>query len=674
MIRGMHYMCWYREDWNYHPSLPMKRLQQVEDIVDVGGNMLLWSCLGSGAIGLPYLEREAYDEVPPRLRFYGFLNDSEFCEECTKRGIAVYAVVWKAQMWEFPAEYNDDGTELLALNKLRGKGNRGGLGMRELSKGAYPALFKSMADYFPEGIYNSEGGKVEDYLEEFRCRTLDGGPIFSRWLMVPDHDQWCYTPCGNNPAYITYLKREIEMMVDAGAGGILIDEPDAQLVALMSGGCFCKDCIKGFREYLKSHPTPEAEGIDLDSFDYGRFLREKGYRDDNLVAKRASVPLFAQFLEFALDGMEKNMAELAAHVRQYSTATRGKALPVTANMLNGFPHAARLRKHCDTICGEKGGFRLRQDGFYRFGRAFMQGKEGSYIESPDQHILDVVADIENRKNDTYMLLILEPLAHGFNIAIPYGAWLMHMKKDSFYPDMLVEREMGRWLKENDHLFTNGLEAGTALVYDHRNAYEMEMALLRGILTDPTHGGFITFHDLAQALCNEHVLYNVLYVSEDEPLTVARLEGYHTVILPDACRLTDAEADAVLEWAGAKERAVVMGKVHLRLAGLPAAHEDLSQLRDWILEAGQPVIAEDVPQVGISLHRTDRGYALHLVNYGLDEESRRVEPVPSMSFQLSFEAKGALVHTFPKSETEARIEGNVLRLTDIGLYTVVELWL
>jgi len=59
MIRGMHYMCWYRNDWNYHPSMPMKRLQQVQDIVDMNGNMLLWSCLGSAAIGIQYLDKEA---------------------------------------------------------------------------------------------------------------------------------------------------------------------------------------------------------------------------------------------------------------------------------------------------------------------------------------------------------------------------------------------------------------------------------------------------------------------------------------------------------------------------------------------------------------------------------------------------------------------------------------
>jgi hypothetical protein len=149
MLRGMHYMCWFGEDWNYHPSLPMKRLQQVQDIVDVRGNLLLWSCLGSAAIGLQYLDKEANEDIPARLRFYGYLNDREFCAECARRGIAAYAVVWKAQLWEFPAEFNQDESELLALNKPRGVGRSGWLGMSELSTDRYPQIFDLIGTVLP---------------------------------------------------------------------------------------------------------------------------------------------------------------------------------------------------------------------------------------------------------------------------------------------------------------------------------------------------------------------------------------------------------------------------------------------------------------------------------------------------------------------------------------------
>ena len=56
MLKGIYFMGWQRDMWNYHPSLPMKNMQMVEDIVDMHGNMLIWSCLVSGAIGLPYMD------------------------------------------------------------------------------------------------------------------------------------------------------------------------------------------------------------------------------------------------------------------------------------------------------------------------------------------------------------------------------------------------------------------------------------------------------------------------------------------------------------------------------------------------------------------------------------------------------------------------------------------
>ena len=108
MHKGLYFMGWYRDMWNYHPSLPLKNMQMVEDITDIHANMLIWSCLGSGAIGLPYLDKEANDDTAPRLRLYGFMNDKEFCAECKKRGVKVFAVLWKAQLWEFGAEFNED--------------------------------------------------------------------------------------------------------------------------------------------------------------------------------------------------------------------------------------------------------------------------------------------------------------------------------------------------------------------------------------------------------------------------------------------------------------------------------------------------------------------------------------------------------------------------------------
>ncbi len=675
MLRGIHYMCWFKEDWNYHPSLPMKRLQQVQDVVDVNGNVLLWSCLGSAAIGLQYLDNEANETIPPRLRFYGYMNDTEFCEECGKRGIKAFAVIWMAQLWEFPAEFSEDESELLAVNKLRGDGKKGWLGMRELSTDRYPKIFDPISKYFPEGIRDSDDQPVKDFLEGFKAVTLDGKSILSTWLMVPGHDHSCYTPCANKPTFMQYIKKEIEMMVDAGAQGIHIDEFDVQLHGVSNAGCFCKDCVKGFRAYLQQNPCEESATIDLASFDYRIFLQEQGYTDNDLLAaqndRRMSIPLFKQFIHFNLNGMQRNVATITAYAKDYSLQKRGETILVTANLFNCLPHTSIVRQYCDLMIGEKSNIKFRQDGFYRFGFAYMQGKEGSFIEDPNGHILRIMKDMERSKYDTYIQFMMEPLAQGFNGAIPYGAWLMNFKKDSFYPPMDVEREIGQWVKEHEYLFTNHPVADTALVYDSRSALETEL-FLGGHLDKEKEAGFRTFHDLTQMLCNQHILYNVLYVSDDEPLTANGLSSYKKLLLPDAFSLHDDEIEVIRCWMNQGGKVAALGKVDRRLYDFRFIYRKFAELTNWIKEGGQILEAEDIREIGLGLHKRAHGYTLHLVNYNLNSISREIETVPAMTFKLAWKPEQVQVHSFPQSEVEAVMTGDTLSVKHIGIYTIVDL--
>lgn len=71
MHKGLYFMGWYRDMWNYHPSLPLKNMQMVEDITDIHANMLIWSCLGSGAIGCHIWIKKPMMIRPPGYGLYG---------------------------------------------------------------------------------------------------------------------------------------------------------------------------------------------------------------------------------------------------------------------------------------------------------------------------------------------------------------------------------------------------------------------------------------------------------------------------------------------------------------------------------------------------------------------------------------------------------------------------
>src|SRR5947209_13805743 len=105
--RGVYFDAWFPNQHCYHPSLPPRRLRMVEHLRELRATSLVWSALGGGSLSLPYLEQEAWGEIDARLRFYGFVNDSEFIRACDEAGIKVFGIVFEVQGWEFPAELSE---------------------------------------------------------------------------------------------------------------------------------------------------------------------------------------------------------------------------------------------------------------------------------------------------------------------------------------------------------------------------------------------------------------------------------------------------------------------------------------------------------------------------------------------------------------------------------------
>ena len=103
MERGIYFDAWYKHNHCYHPSLPVRTLQMLEDLELYHGTALVWAGMGGGSISLPYLEQEAFGPLDPRMRFYGGMTDSEFAKECGKQGIKLFGIVFEVQGWEFPA-------------------------------------------------------------------------------------------------------------------------------------------------------------------------------------------------------------------------------------------------------------------------------------------------------------------------------------------------------------------------------------------------------------------------------------------------------------------------------------------------------------------------------------------------------------------------------------------
>jgi hypothetical protein len=707
--RGVYFDAWFPRQHCYHPSLPPRRLRMVDDLVDYRATVLVWAALGGGSLSLPYLEQEAFGDVGARERFYGFVNDAEFIAECHKRGIKVFGIVFEAQGWEFPVELDDDESRVLALNELRGAGRRGWLGLREFSQNRYPKLWPPMETYFPGGLRNSDGELVTDLIEECGVRDIYGQLCHAHWVECPDREHQCYYMDRNNPVWREYLKAIIRIQIDAGVDGIQLDEAELPLGAMQYGACFCKDCMKGFRDYLAQQPEvdrdPALADVDLDTFHYGTWLLERGY---DFKTDLHSTPLFGDYYRFQCAAITTYFAELADYARSYGRQ-RGRDILVSGNFFNVDPHYLPLAEKCDLIITEMRNTTDRQPEWYRHVAGFARGKDVVVVENPYGGVVpELVEQLKvGRGFDRFRLSLVEGAAFGAPMSVPYGAWMGSRIEDAFYAPHEVATRVQAFLADHEHLFSSRTWNQVAVVYSVESNRELvaradQSDNVRNA-TDPSVE--VPYRVVTKGLARSAVPFDVVLfpdgVTADDPIQVEILAPYATVILPMCTHLTPRQAEALQRYLESGGHVVAVGDLG---ANLPerkrralrdhpqVTHADAHDV-DGLLPLGRQVrVAGTMPRrgsldVSVNIHRlNDDAAAVHLVSYAYDADLDAVEQARDVDLTVSlpFTARRATVVGLdqPPVEVSVRAEpvtantdhGSVhtLRLDKLGLYTIVVL--
>src|SRR5918994_667747 len=596
MERGVYFDAWFPGQHCYHPSLPARRLRMVEHLVDYHATVLVWAALGGGSISLPYLEQEAFGEIDPRFRFYGFLNDAEFIAECRKHGIKVFGIVFEVQGWEFPVELNEAEDRVLALNETRGAGKRD-------------------------------------------------------WVECPDREHFCYTMDRNNPIWREYLKAIIRIQIDAAVDGVQLDEAELPLTTLQYGGCFCKDCLKGFRAYLHSLPAEdlpaELRGADLTTFHYGEWLLARGY---DFKSNREATPLFTHYLRFQRAAITRYFAELADYARDYA-ASQGKQVLVSGNFFNLLDQYYALEPKVDLIITEMRNTRYRQPSWYRYVAGFAGPKPVVVVENPYGGVVpEMVADLKTGKGyDRFRMSLYEAAALGANMSVPYGAWLGSIEQDAFYPPHELCVEIQNFLAGNESLFSRQTCNDVAVVYSIESEFQ-RAARRDQVANDPLNlasGGTIPFWTVSDALCDATQPYDVLFFPEGElrkdALSQSDLAQYRTVILPDCVVLTAEQARLLHEVLAAGTRLLVMGELGsnlpLEVLGPILDHPGTRRVPISPTIAIEDLLEEHQIRVTpggdlmINVQRVDGGAAVHLIRYDFDLEQDRTPPLPELTIEL-----------------------------------------
>lgn len=644
MERGVYFDGWFPRQHCYHPSLPPRRLGMVDDLVEYGATMLVWSALGGGSISLPYLEQEAWQQIPARQRVYGFLNDAEFIAECGKRGIDVYGIVFEVQGWEFPVELNDAEDEILAMNELRGAGRRDWIGLREFNANRYPKLWDAWEKYFPDGLVNSDGEIVTNILEECVSRDIFGAPCHSTWVECPDREHFCYLMDRNNPVWREYLKAIIRIQIDAGVQGVQLDEADLPYFANRYGGCFCKDCMKQFTAYLHALPADrvaaELAGTNLETFHYGQWLLDRGY---DFKSNQESTPLFWDYLRFQRGAIARYFAELTDYAREYA-ASKGRTVKVSGNIYRLAPHYYPFAPHVDVLITETDNQGFRQPAWNRYAAGFAGDKPVVAVENPYG---GVVIDLGERLKagrgyDQFRMMQYEAAALGINMSIPYGAWLGSVVHDSFHPPHELCVEISCFLKDNERLYSTRSYSETALVYSVESTFE-----LHALEGDQGESKF-PFWRVSDRMIDARQPYDVVMFPEGElrpdDLGIDDLAQYRTLVLAECRFLTEHQRRLLLDFLEHGGRLVVVGGLGRNLPGddMRAVVEhrhtvtaaDADTFDPALLAGGPQVIIDADIDVALNIHQLgDKEAALHFIRYDYDPHADAVPVLPELTLHL-----------------------------------------
>ena len=691
MERGVYFDAWYPLQHNYHPSLPPRRLRMIDQLEDYRATMLVWAALGGGNVSLPYLEEEAFGEIPPRFRVYGYVNDSEFIAECGRRGIDVFGVVFE-HAWEYPVELNDGEDTVLALNETRGAGSRGWLGIREFWDDRYPELWKPREHYFPEPLRDADGDEVEDILEECAQRNIHGEPCHALWIECPDREHWNYMMDRNNPVWREYLKAIVRIQIDAGVQGVHFDEAEVPITSLQYGGCFCDTCMRGFRTYLRELPVDERpaelDGLDLADFHYGAWLLAQGY---DFQHERDRSPLFWDYMRFQRRNIATYFGELADYARDYA-ASVGREIRISGNFFHLFDHYFALEPKVDVIVTEMRNTTYRQPSWYRYAAGFARGKPIVVVENPYGGVVPEMVDQlkRGRGYDRFRLSLYEAAALGANMSVPYGAWMGSVIEDAFYPPHDLAVEVQTFLADHEELFAPGPTlAEVGVVFSIESNYRALAAreVMADNRTNELPEGDVPFGIVCDVLSAATQPYDVVFFPEGElrpdDLAPEDLLRYRVLVLPDCTFLTDRQAELLEAFVENRGTLLVLGELG---SNLPADRRSALLERGNVVTAGpggfslglvpegpQLRMGGGVIDAAATLQDLGDAAALHLIRYDYDEDADATPQLASLDLEvrLPFEPRSVRAVSPGAPLTVTALEGaGRVRLEPAPLYSIV----
>ena len=481
------------------------------------------------------------------------------------------------------------------------------------------------------GMLTEFAGMIKSCPEHERaiCRNFDGQPMMVPWLWDQKVDGQTgknFWFCSNSPLYQKYLRELTARAMGGEPDGYHIDDFGGATGTLWSGGCFCESCMPLFANYLKSHIEAGKLGAlsiqSLEGFDYGKFLRAQGVKDNaDYVKRHGSLPLDAEFRTF----QAKSAGEVVRGLQEHAAKLRGKEL---ARSVNGSPpnlQALVVRPHmdhysCEIGMGAPGSEwcgvptkKLTTSAGFVYKCTDMTGR--SIAGTADGHSWAYV----NEKNAVHLCRywIAESYAFGHCFMAPsHRQWCYTKEKGTHWYAAKPEdyADLYQFVRKNVALF-DGFEAvaSVGVLFDHK-AWRQGKQDARAIATALLEANTIPF---ALVPAGDELL--------DLRLDDAKLARFVKLVTPAGVKL-DPEQQKVLDQIPSNKRVEWKDAASLRAALEPTLAVE-GAVDVWALPRRNP-------------KQPDSPLVVHLLNRNYDFATDRTAAQPNVTLHLRRSLLGA----------------------------------
>ena len=346
--------------------------------------------------------------------------------------------------------------------------------------------------------------------------------------------------CIHDVGYRKWLLNRIDWLMKTNPDMLHFDEPlmgAACAIFSHNPGCFCDNCCKNFRQYLKTRPDVvwKKYGIEsLNTFNYRSFIKLKG-----VMPKKA--PLWDEFVRFQI----LSAAKLVKALKKRAELKTAQPLLFSINAAPSSWEKLPFLHLMDFISAEL-------------------AHNAKYLKVPDRPILDyklgdalmkpvfstaLGSDWAQIKKTSHIILacswIAQAYAYGHQFMMPIRAFA---KNSFYYPNTDHYACLANWIKEVRYLLDGYKSLSNTAVVVSLNSFKKEKDKQNIIkLCSQLSHCEIPFHIVIKDSpffkrnisekdfkdCSQTVVALPNFFSEDDLLLIKSFSGKHTVWMTDA---------------------------------------------------------------------------------------------------------------------------------------------